>query len=338
MSPQSFPALLLDRADADAAVPVVTIRELRVDQLPEHDTLVRIHYSGINYKDALAVTGRGPIVRSYPMVPGIDFSGVVVETSHPSLRAGDDVILTGWGVGERYWGGYAGYQRVKGDWLVPMPAAGGHREAMVLGTAGLTSMLCVMAIEEAGVRKGRVLVTGASGGVGSIAVPLLADRGYEVICLSRDAEANRADLLALGASEVIGGPEWGEAPPALANQRWDAVVDVVGGAVLARALAHTQYGGAVAVCGLAGSANLQTSVMPFILRGVRMLGVDSVMCPKERRVAAWSELARTFPHAKYERLVQTVGLAQVPERCRLMANGASRGRVVVQLAVEGAGS
>jgi len=338
MSLHSFPALLLERANADGAAPDAHIRELHVDELPEHDTLVRIRYSGINYKDALAVTGRGPIVRSYPMVPGIDFSGVVVETSHPSLHAGDDVILTGWGVGERYWGGYSGYQRVKGDWLVPIPASLGHRDAMVLGTAGLTSMLCVMAIQDAGVRSGRVLVTGASGGVGSIAIALLADRGYEVVCLSRDADANRADLQALGASEVIGGPEWGQAPPPLASQRWDAVVDVVGGAVLARALAHTQYGGAAAVCGLAGSAELHTSVMPFILRGVRMLGVDSVMCPKERRVVAWSELAATFPFAKYQSLVRTIGLEQVPERCRLLADGASRGRVVVQIAGEGEAS
>lgn len=324
----TFKAMVLTQEDKRTHHEIV---DLTQDALPEGDVLVAVEYSSLNYKDAMAVTGTGKIVRQFPMVPGIDSAGTVLDSVSPAYKPGDKVILTGWSVGERYWGGYSQQQRVKAEWLVPMAEGLDSLRAMTIGTAGLTAMLCVMALQEAGVASGKVLVTGASGGVGSVAVTLLAKLGYHVIALSQDPENSRDYLTGLGAAEVLGGPEWSEKPPALGGQRWAGVVDVVGGNVLARAIAETEYGGAVAACGLAGGVGLETTVMPFILRGVRLLGVDSVMCPVPRRIAAWARLARELPESAHNQIQRVVPLNEVPALAEQMMAGKSRGRVVVDV-------
>lgn len=324
----TFKAMLLTQEEKRTRHEIV---DLTRDALPEGDVLVAVEYSSLNYKDAMAVTGTGKIVRQFPMVPGIDSAGTVLESASPAYKPGDKVILTGWSVGERYWGGYSQQQRVKAEWLVPMAEGLDSLRAMTIGTAGLTAMLCVMALQEAGVTSGKVLVTGASGGVGSVAVTLLAKLGYHVIALSQDPENTRDYLTGLGAAEVLGGPEWSEKPAALGGQRWAGVVDVVGGNVLARAIAETEYGGAVAACGLAGGVGLETTVMPFILRGVRLLGVDSVMCPVPRRVAAWARLAKELPESAHNQIQRVVSLNEVPALAAEMMAGKSRGRVVVDV-------
>lgn len=324
----TFQALVLDQQDGKT---VPSVKQLGIDDLPEGEVLVAIDYSSVNYKDAMAVTGTGKIIRQFPMVPGIDFAGTVIESMSPAYKPGDKVILTGWSVGERYWGGYAQRQRVKAQWLVPMPEGMDSQGAMTIGTAGLTAMLCVMALQDAGVSAGKVLVTGASGGVGSVAVALLAGLGYHVIALSQNPEKSRDYLSGLGAAEVIGGPEWSEKPAALGSQRWAGAVDVVGGNVLARAIAETEYGGAVAACGLAGGVGLDTTVMPFILRGVRLLGVDSVMCPVPRRTLAWTRLSKEFDAAAQAQMLRVISLADVPELAKEMMAGRARGRVVVDV-------
>lgn len=326
--PNTFKAMLLTQEEKRTRHEIV---ELTQDALPEGDVLVAVEYSSLNYKDAMAVTGTGKIVRQFPMVPGIDSAGTVLESASPAYKPGDKVILTGWSVGERYWGGYSQQQRVKAEWLVPMAEGLDSLRAMTIGTAGLTAMLCVMALQEAGVSSGKVLVTGASGGVGSVAVTLLAKLGYHVIALSQNPEKSRDYLTGLGAAEVVGGPEWSEKPAALGGQRWAGVVDVVGGNVLARAIAETEYGGAVAACGLAGGVGLETTVMPFILRGVRLLGVDSVMCPVPRRIAAWARLAKELPESAHTQIQRVVSLDEVPALAADMMAGNSRGRVVVDV-------
>lgn len=325
---ERFQALVLDQQDDKT---VATIQNQVNSDLPEGEVLVAIDYSSVNYKDAMAITGTGKIVRQFPMVPGIDFAGTVIESMTPEYKQGDKVILTGWSVGERYWGGYTQRQRVKAQWLVPMPEGMDSLNAMTIGTAGLTAMLCVMALEDAGVSTGKVLVTGASGGVGSVAVALLASLGYHVIALSQNPEKSRKYLSGLGAAEVIGGPEWSAKPAALGSQRWAGAVDVVGGNVLARAIAETEYGGAVAACGLAGGVGLDTTVMPFILRGVRLLGVDSVMCPSPRRALAWTRLSKEFHTAAQAQMLRVISLAEVPELAQEMMAGRARGRVVVDV-------
>jgi acrylyl-CoA reductase (NADPH) len=240
-------------------------------------------------------------------------------------------VLTGWSVGERFWGGYSQMQRVKAEWLVPLPAALSSQSAMAIGTAGLTAMLCVMALEDAGVKTGKILVSGANGGVGSVAISLLAGLGYEVTALSQRPDENRDYLVGLGAKDVIGGPEWKEKPTPLGSQRGQGAVDVVGGTVLARMLSEIDYGGAVAACGLAGGFGLDTTVMPFILRGVRLLGVDSVMCPKARRIAAWERLAREFAAPAQAHMERVVGLGEVIALSKDFMAGTSRGRVVVDV-------
>lgn len=325
---KEFQALVLDQQDGKTTY---AIKRLNLDDLPDGDVLVAVDYSSMNYKDAMAITGTGKIIRQFPMVPGIDFAGTVIESAAPAYKVGDKVVLTGWSVGERYWGGYSQLQRVKAEWLVPMADGLDSQHAMTIGTAGLTAMLCVMALQEAGVSSGKILVTGANGGVGSVAITLLARLGYHVVALSQYPDQSREYLTGLGATEVIGGPEWSEKPAPLAGQRWAGAVDVVGGNVLARVLSEVDYGGAVAACGLAGGTGLDTTVMPFILRGVRLLGVDSVMCPVPRRTAAWERLAKELPESAYSQIKRVVSLDEVPALAAEMMAGKSRGRVVVDV-------
>jgi len=330
MSAENFKALVLRQVDGRTIAAVETLSSA---DLPDGDVLVAVEFSTVNYKDALAVTGKGKIVRTWPMVPGVDLAGSVLESSSERYRSGDRVVLTGWGVGERYWGGYSQRQRVRSAWLVPMAEGLDSRRAMAVGTAGLTAMLCVMALEDAGLSpdQGTVLVSGATGGVGSIAVAVLAKLGYSVAALTGKRDAH-AYLQALGASEVVFGPEWSEAPKPLEAQRWAAAIDTVGSRVLARILAEIHYGGAVAACGLAGGAELVTTVMPFILRGVRLLGVDSVLCPYARRLAAWQRIARDLPREALDRAGQrVVGLAEVPQVCTELLERKVQGRVLVDV-------
>jgi acrylyl-CoA reductase (NADPH) len=324
----TFKALVLDQQDGKTQS---SVRSLTQEDLPQGDVLVQVDYSSINYKDAMAVTGTGKIIRQFPMVPGIDLAGTVLLSDSERFKPGDHVVLTGWGVGERYWGGLSQIQRVKSEWLVPLTQGMSPLKAMTLGTAGLTAMLCVMALQEGGVTAGPVLVTGATGGVGSVAVALLAAMGYQVSALTQRPEQSRAYLTSLGASEVIGGPEWREKPAPLGTQRWAGAIDVVGASPLARILSETRYGGTVTACGLAVGANLDTTVMPFILRGVRLQGVDSVMCPLERRVQAWQLLQTHLPPAALGTMQRVVGLDEVARIANDMMTGQALGRVVVDV-------
>lgn len=309
------------------------VRQISEAELPEGDVLVEVACSSLNYKDGLAVTGVGRIIRNFPMVPGIDFAGTVIESSDERYKAGDRVILTGWGVGENHWGGLAEKARVKADWLVPMPDDCDAAKAMQIGTAGLTAMLCVQALQQAGIKPsdGDILVTGASGGVGSVAVTLLAQLGYRVVASSGRVEQNGPLLIKLGASEVIERSELEVDAKPLEKQRWAGVVDTVGNKVLATALAQMQYGGAAAICGLAGGFALPTTVMPFILRGVNLLGVDSVSCPFEKRQAAWQDVLKFLPASYYQDACEAITLEQVPEFAQRIIKGQVTGRVLVQL-------
>jgi acrylyl-CoA reductase (NADPH) len=330
MTNNQFKAMVLREEDKHT---LATIETLSLDALPQEDTLVKIDFSTLNFKDALAVTGSGKIVKSWPLVPGIDFAGTVVETSHPDLRAGQRVVLTGWSVGEKYWGGYSQFQRVRGEWLVPLPEGLSTRQAMMIGTAGFTGMLCVNALDEAGITpaSGPVLVTGAAGGVGSVAVAILAKLGYTVSALTGNPDKHDY-VKGLGASEVIDGAQWSEAPRALETQRWAAAIDTVGSKVLARVLAEMNYGGVVAACGLAGGADLPTTVMPFILRGVKLIGVDSVMLPAKDRVKAWKRIVADLPMSMLEGITaRTVSLSDVCGAAKDMLEGKLRGRVLVDV-------
>jgi acrylyl-CoA reductase (NADPH) len=326
----SFKAMVLTQEDEETRHEV---KNLTLEDLPEGDVLVGIKYSSLNFKDAMAVTGAGPIVRSWPMVPGIDLAGTVEESDSPDYKPGDEVVLTGWGVGEEHWGGYAQKQRVDSEWLVPLPAGLDAKGAMTLGTAGFTAMLCVLRLEEAGIApdSGTVLVTGASGGVGSVAVSVLSALGYEVAALTSSEEEETQDYLrSLGASEVVGGPEWSEEPNPLEKQRWAGAVDTVGSGVLARTLAETHYGGVVAACGMAAGTGLKTTVMPFILRAVSLLGVDSVACPKPQRKRAWERLAQDLPEDALGKITQDdTSLEEVPRYAKEMLESEVRGRIVV---------
>lgn len=327
----TFKALLLNRHENRTVAQLGTLTEA---DLPPCDVLVAVDYSSLNYKDAMAITGTGAIVRQFPMVPGIDLAGTVRESASPDYRPGDKVVLTGWGVGERHWGGYSQLQRVRSEWLVPLPDGLDTHGVMAIGTAGFTAMLCVTALQDGGLvpADGPVLVTGAAGGVGSVAVALLAELGYEVAALTAPGQEHlHGYLRQLGAAEIISGGEWLERPRPLENQRWAAAVDSVGSQVLARALAELRYGGAVAACGLAGGADLPATVMPFILRGVRLLGIDSVMCPAARRRQVWARLAGSLPAQALLDLSQTVALDKVPGLAHDMMAGKIRGRIVVDL-------
>lgn len=324
-----FKALLLEKTEAGFSA---GLRDLDDASLPEGDVTLAVEYSTLNYKDALAITNRSPVVRQWPMVAGIDGAGTVLRSAHPRWREGDRVILNGWGVGETHWGCLAGRARLKGDWLVALPAAFTSRQAMAIGTAGYTAMLCVMALEDHGVKPGdgEVLVTGATGGVGSVAVALLSRLGHRVTAAT--GKPGEADYLhRLGAAAVIDRAELAAAGKPLQKERWAAVVDAVGSHTLVNALAQTRYGGVVAACGLAQGFDLPGTVMPFILRGVTLAGVDSVMCPLARREAAWTRLARDLDPALLETWVQEVPLQDAAARARDLMEGRIRGRVVVRI-------
>lgn len=326
----TFKALLLRQDDDKKTQP--TLETLTVADLPDEDVRVAVEYSSLNYKDGMAVTGIGKIVLQWPMVPGIDLAGTVLESRSDTYKAGDKVVLTGWSVGEKYWGGYSQQQKLKADWLVPLPAGLTTQQAMAIGTAGLTAMLCVMALEDGGVtsESGPVVVTGAAGGVGSVAVAILAKLGYQVAAVT-GRESTHDYLRALGASEILSREEMAAKPRPLEKQRWAGAVDTVGGEMLARVLAEADYSAVVAACGLAGDFRLPTSVMPFILRNVRLQGVDSVMCPLARRTEAWNRLGQDLPMAQLEQVMQVVTLEQVPEQAAKIMQGQVQGRVVVDL-------
>ncbi len=322
-------ALILEQSEGKT---LANVRQIQADALPQGEVTIDIAWSGLNYKDALAITGKGKIIRQFPMVPGIDFAGTVHHSEDPRFHAGQSVLLTGWGVGENHWGGLAEQARVKGDWLVPMPQGLDARKAMIIGTAGLTAMLCVMALEEGGItpESGEVLVTGASGGVGSTAVSLLNAQGYKVAAVS-GRESTHDYLRALGASEILPRSAFSADARPLEKQRWAGAVDTVGDKVLASVLAQMNYGGVVAACGLAGGVNLPTSVMPFILRNVRLQGVDSVNTPVERRIIAWKRLTRTLPESFYQQATREISLTEVAENAAKLLNNAITGRTLVKI-------
>ncbi len=318
--------------DKDEGGQRVALRDFDEAGLMEGDVTVRISHSCLNYKDGLALTGKAPVVRRFPMIPGIDFAGVVEASSHPGFKPGDPVLLNGWGTGETHLGGYAERSRVKGEWLVPLPDGLTPVQAMAVGTAGYTAMLSLMAIERHGLTPdaGPAVVTGASGGVGSVAVALLHRAGWQVIASTGRMEEAEY-LRGLGADEVIDRASLAGAPKPLAKERWAAGVDSVGSSTLANVLSMTRYGGAVAACGLAGGMDLPGSVAPFILRGVALLGIESVMAPLARRVEAWGRLARELDLAKLAAMTRTVGLADVPQAAEDILAGRVRGRVVVEV-------
>ena len=323
-----FKALLLDNANGFQ----VTLQDLDEARLPAGDVTVAVQYSTLNYKDGLALCNKGPVVRSWPMVPGIDGAGTVLESSHPAWKTGDAFVHNGWGVGETHWGCLAEKARLKGDWLVKLPAAFTPRLAMAIGTAGYTAMLSVLALEDHGVRPGdgEVLVTGATGGVGSVAVALLSRLGYRVVAATgKVAEADY--LQALGASAVIDRAELSSPGKPLQKERWAAVVDAVGSHTLVNALAQTRYGGVVTACGLAQGMDLPGSVAPFILRGVTLAGIDSVMAPLARRQRAWDRLARDLDPALLERMIEEVPLSMAVAKAEQLMAGQVRGRVVVKI-------
>ncbi|MBY6187183.1 oxidoreductase [Marinobacter hydrocarbonoclasticus] len=324
-----FKALQLHQDEAGQTL--AQIVELNNDHLPEGNVTVDVQYSSLNYKDGLAITGTGKIIRDFPMVPGIDFVGTVSDSEDPRYQVGDQVVLTGWGVGERHWGGMSQRARVKGDWLVPLPAGLTPEQTMAIGTAGLTAMLCVQALENAGVKpeQGPILVTGASGGVGSVAVTLLAKAGFEVHAIT-GREDNAEWLQSLGAHTVLPRSQFeGQSRP-LDKAIWAGAVDTVGGDILAKVLSQMAYDGAVAACGLAASFSLPTTVMPFILRGVKLLGVDSVMCPYERRMAAWERLSADLGDEQFDAFSTVAHLDQVPELAQQIIKGQVRGRVLIK--------
>ncbi|WPH24165.1 acrylyl-CoA reductase (NADPH) [Variovorax paradoxus] len=309
-----------------------SLAEIDENRLPAGDVTVRVEYSTLNYKDGLAITGKGPVVRSFPMVPGIDFAGVVEQSDHPEFKPGDTVVLNGWGVGETHWGGLAQRARVKGDWLIPLPKRFSTRDAMAIGTAGYTAMLCVMALERHGLKAsdGPVLVTGANGGVGSVAIALLAKLGYTVTASTgRPGESDY--LRRLGASDVIDRKELSEPGKPLQKERWIAAVDSVGSHTLANVCAQLRYNGVVAACGLAQGLDLPASVAPFILRGVSLVGIDSVMRPKADRVAAWERLARDLHGPILEDIATEIALPQAIDAAARLMRGEIRGRVVVDV-------
>jgi acrylyl-CoA reductase (NADPH) len=324
----TFSAFLLSRDEGQDQQ--LTWTELDDAELMDGDVTIAVSHTTINYKDALALTGSSPVVRRWPMVPGIDLAGTVEASDHDGVAVGDEVVLNGWGVGETHWGGYAQRARVPGDWLVPLPGAFSPAQAMAIGTAGYTAMLCVLALERHGVTPddGPVLVTGAAGGVGSIAVALLSRAGHEV--LASTGRPEEADYLrGLGATEVLDRSELSEPGRPLGKERWGAAVDCVGSHTLANVLAGTRYGGTVAACGLAQGMDLPASVAPFILRGVTLAGVDSVMAPRELRLRAWERLAEDLDAATLDTVTSTRPLADAPELAEQMLRGRVRGRVVL---------
>ena len=326
---EEFRALLVEKGEGGQTV---GFKELGQADLMDGDVTVSVSHSTINYKDGLAVTGKAPIIRRWPMIPGIDFAGEVIESYHADFSVGDSVVLNGWGVGETHLGGYSQVARVSGDWLIPLPSSFTPAEAMAIGTAGYTAMLCVLALEANGVAPGSgpVLVTGAAGGVGSVAVAVLAKLGYQVT--GSTGRAEEADFLKdLGASDVIDRAELSEPGRPLGKERWAGAVDVAGSYTLANALSQTMYGGTVAACGLAQGMDLPSSVMPFILRGVTLAGVDSVYAPKAKRLAAWERLARDLDRDKLAALTETHPLSDVVDLAPQLLAGRVRGRTVLEV-------
>lgn len=324
-----FNAIVIDKNDAGQTV---AVQQLDDSQLPEGDVTIDVAYSTLNYKDGLAITGSSPVVRKFPMVPGIDLVGTVTDSSHADWKAGDTVVLNGWGVGEGHWGGLSQRARLKGDWLVPLPSAFTGKQAMAIGTAGYTAALCVDALVNAGVTpdQGEVLVTGATGGVGSVAVALLKKAGFAVAGSTGKA-SEHAYLTQLGADSIIDRNELSDKGKPLQKERWAGVIDSVGSTTLANACAQTRYGGAVAACGLAGGADFPATVMPFILRGVRLLGVDSVMAPKAPRLSAWARLARDLDPALLDVIATEISLSEAIATGAELLAGTVRGRVVVDV-------
>lgn len=326
-----FRALIVDK-DAEGNV-VPSVETIEEERLPEADVTVAVEYSTLNYKDGLCLTGGGGLVRSYPHVPGIDFAGTVERSDHDSWQAGDKVILTGWRVGEAWWGGYAQKARVRPEWLVPLPEGLTTRQAMAVGTAGLTAMLAMLALEEHGLEPsgGPVLVTGAAGGVGSVATAILANLGYEVAAVTGRPET--ADYLrSLGAARIVAREELADPPEKpLEKETWAGCVDAVGGAMLAHVLAQMKYGCSVAAVGLAGGPKLPATVIPFLLRGVNLLGIDSVFQPTQRRIMAWQRIARELPMDKLEAMISEATLGDLPELGRAILKGQVKGRVVVDV-------
>jgi len=324
-----FKAICITKDDAGYKA---ELQSLDDSALPEGDVTVKVDWSTLNYKDGLAITGKSPVVRRFPMVPGIDFAGTVTQSSNPAWKAGDSVILNGWGVGETHWGGLAQVARVKGDWLVALPKGLTARQAMEIGTAGYTAMLCVLALEKHGVKPsdGEILVTGANGGVGSVAIALLSKLGFTVV--TSTGRTNEADYLkALGATSVIERAELSTPGKPIGKERWAGVVDSVGSHTLANACATTKYRGAVTACGLAGGMDFPGSVAPFILRGVTLYGIDSVMAPMDLRFQAWTRLATDLDVSKLNAITREIGLLQSIAVAKDLLDGTVRGRVVVNV-------
>jgi acrylyl-CoA reductase (NADPH) len=325
----TFKAIRIDKADKGQTVALTDFDD---NDLMEGDVTVRVEWSTVNYKDGLALTGKAPVVRRFPMIPGIDLCGTVETSTNAAWKAGDKVILNGFGLGETHLGGYGARARVKGEWLVPLPPGMSGRDAMAIGTAGYTAMLSVMALERQGVApdSGPVVVTGAAGGVGSVAIALLAKLGYRVIASTgRSQEAPY--LTGLGAAEIIDRAELAGTPRPLNKERWAGGIDTVGSTTLANVLSMTKYGGAVAACGLAGGMDLPASVAPFILRGVCLLGIDSVQCPLKTRREAWNRLASDLDRGKLPAMTTEIGLGQAPDFAAAIVEGRVRGRIVVKI-------
>jgi acrylyl-CoA reductase (NADPH) len=325
----TFKAIRIDKAEKGTTVALTQFDEA---ELMDGDVTVRVEWSTLNYKDGLAVTGKAPVVRRFPMIAGIDFAGSVEASSHPAWKAGDKVICNGWGMGETHLGAYAEKARVKGDWLVRLPEGMSTRDAMAIGTAGYTAMLSVLALEKHGLapKDGPIVVTGAAGGVGSVATAVLSKLGYQVIA-STGRMSESGYLKDLGAAEVIDRNELSGPAKPLAKERWAGGVDSVGSTTLANLLSMTKYGGAIAACGLAAGMDLPSSVAPFILRGVSLLGIDSVMCPIELRKTAWARLASDLDHGKLAEITHEIGLGEVIEAGAKILAGQVRGRIVVKI-------
>ena len=324
-----FKALMVEKDEEGKTS--ASVQELSVDQLPEAEVTVAVEYSTVNYKDGLCIGPGGGLVRSYPHIPGIDFAGTVEVSEDPRYKAGDKVVLTGWRVGEAHWGGYSQKVRVRADWLVPLPDGLDTRQAMAVGTAGFTAMLAVMALEDHGIKQGPVLVTGAAGGVGSVATAILANLGHEVAAVTGRPET--ADYLtSLGATQIVAREEINEITRRpLEAETWAGCVDAVGGEMLARVLGQMKYGASVAAVGLAGGAGMPASVIPFLLRGVNLLGIDSVMQPYDNRVRAWSRIAQDLPMDKLEAMIQPATLSDLPALGAGILKGQVKGRVVVDV-------
>jgi len=326
---KSFPAWQVTKSDSGTAV---SRTDLTLDDLMDGDVTIQVEYSGLNYKDGLAMTNSAMIIRQYPLIPGIDLAGTVLQSDSKNFNAGDKVLLTGYGIGERFHGGYAGIARVKSEWLVALPDKMSTLQAMAIGTAGFTAMLCILALENHGINpdSGDILITGAAGGVGSIALALMHQQGYNITATTGRME-ERDYLAKLGASEIIERSEFSEKARPLAKERWAAAIDVAGGNTLANVLSQTKTNGAVAACGLAESMDLPTSVAPFILRGISLYGIDSVNCPMQKRLIAWNRLATDLNFDALESMTSEIAFDDIPDAANAILKGQVRGRTVVKI-------